>query len=725
MATSTPSLDPGYGPADQLALLYTLATRIQRAPHVEAVYREVVEGVRAGVGADRSVLLVVDGGLMRVAAGSGVSEGCRASLEGFAPWRADVVDPEPVVVEDVEADARVAAVRSGLVEEGIRSLTCVPLVHRGRLVGEILLCRDRPEALAEGGVRFAQAIASHLAFLVWRSGTDADQAELLRRFEAERSVLESVVKQMPAGVLVADVPSGRLILSNARAEKLWGRKLRPANEIADYGMWGGLDREGRPLTSTEWPLARAVLHGETVRDEEIAIERRDGSRIIVRMSSAPVLDGQGRRVAAVATVEDVTAERAREARRAFLGEATRALTASLDVGETLATLGRLVVGRYADWCVIHQSRGPGALERVGAMHADASRADRMASLGEGFLSLDDAHPVARAVRDGTAVEASDPETAAAMLTPSDPSAIPPDLAPTAALTFPLVARGRALGALSVARTRGVYDEADRLVLQELTERAALAVDNAVLYEQARTADREKSNFLAVMSHEFRTPLSAILGYADILTAAVHGELNPRQRTHVERVKASVRHLSHLVDEILSYASMEAGQERVRADTVDVAELVREVGGIMEPIAEAAGLELRVRPLEGPVELVTDPSKLRQILINLLSNGIKYTPRGHVELIVEPGPDGVRFRVSDTGPGIAPAHAEDIFEPFWQMEAHNGRRVTGTGLGLAVARRLARVLGGDIRVQSTVGEGSEFIVDLPLAAPPGVAEGAAE
>jgi signal transduction histidine kinase/PAS domain-containing protein len=722
MDTTTQSLEPGHRAEDQLALLFALADGIQRARRVETVYQEVVERLGRAVGADRSALLVVDGGLLRMAASTGMTADCQSRLEGFAPWGVDARDARPVVVGDVRTDERVTSIRATLEGEGVRSMACVPLQYRGRLVGEILLCRDRPEPLGDGVVRFAEAVASHLAFGVWRSGADADQAELLRRFEAERSVLESVVKQMPAGVMVADVPSGRVILSNSLAEKLWGRKLPPANEVADYALWGGLDASGRPLGAVEWPLARSVLHGETVRDQEIAIERRDGSRVMVRMSAAPVLDSQGRRLAAVATVEDVTAERAREERQAFIEKATRALTASLEVPDTLAMLAELVVGRYADWCVIYQSR-PERLERVHVMHADGSNSDRMRELASGSLPFDADHVVARAVRDGAVAVAGDEEEAVSMLWPSEEPAIPADLVPTAALTLPLVARGRGLGALAVARTRGTYDDVEVSVLRELTERGAMAMDNALLYDQARTADKEKSSFLAVMSHEFRTPLSAILGYADILTAQVHGELSVKQRTHVDRMKASVRHLSHLVDEILSYASMEAGQERVRAEKVDVAVLAREVGEIMEPIAEAAGLELRLRVAEGAVEMVTDASKLRQILINLLSNGIKYTGTGHVELALDTEAECVRFRVTDTGPGIEAAFAEDIFEPFWQMEAHNGRRVTGTGLGLAVARRLARVMGGDIQLRSAVGSGSEFIVELPRTGADGVAEGA--
>jgi signal transduction histidine kinase/PAS domain-containing protein len=720
MESSTSSLLLGFRPADQLALLYALADQIQRARSVESIYQEAVEGLGAAVGAQQSGLLVVDDGRMRMEAWSGKSEECRSSLDGFAPWRPDARDPGPVVVADVEADGRVEPVRGALVREGLRSLACVPLLYRGRLVGEIVLLREAPGAFEEDAIRFAEAIGSHLAFAIWRTRTDTDQAELLRRFEAERSVLESVVKQMPAGVLVADVPSGRVILSNARAEGLWGRTLPPANQVSDYAMWGGLDRAGRPLAPEDWPLARAVLRGETVRGEEIALERRDGTRITIGMSAAPILDSQGRRLAAVATVEDVTASRAQEARQAFIEEATRALTSSLEVQATLSTLGSLVLSRYADWCVIHQCREPDRIERVHALHADPARADRMGPLAGGFLAMDSDHPAASAVREGAMVTADGAVQAMAMMAPDESVALPPELTPTAAMTLPLRARGRVLGAVSVARTRGGYDATDRALLTELADRAAMAMDNALLYEQARLADRQKASFLAVMSHEFRTPLSAILGYADILTAEVHGDLNPRQRTHVDRVKASVRHLSHLVDEILSYASMESGQERVRLEPVDVVGIARDVAEIMEPIAEAAGLELWLRLADGPVEQVTDASKLRQILINLLSNAIKYTGSGHVELALEPLESIIRYRVLDTGPGIAEAHIDDIFEPFWQMEAYTGRRVTGTGLGLAVARRLARVLGGDIQVETEVGAGSEFIVDLPRAAPDAVA-----
>jgi signal transduction histidine kinase len=265
------------------------------------------------------------------------------------------------------------------------------------------------------------------------------------------------------------------------------------------------------------------------------------------------------------------------------------------------------------------------------------------------------------------------------------------------------------------RSLGLIYETDVQLLLEVAARAGLAIDNATLFEQARAADRAKAEFLAVMSHEFRTPLSAILGYADILMARVHGELNAKQQAHLDRVKASVRHLTFLVDEILSFASMEAGRERVLAHDTELGALVADAASLMEPMAETAGLALRVRVPDEPIEVHTDPSKVRQIVINLLSNALKYTPAGEVRVTLDADASTVYCRVADTGPGIAPEHAEQVFEPFWQVN-RSRPGITGTGLGLAVSRRLARLLDGDVVLESRVGEGSQFTVVLPRTAP---------
>ena len=722
---TTPSVSDRPGRLDQLALLYAMADHIQRARHVDVIYEEAVSGLRKILQADRAAILIQEGdGVMRFKAWENLSSEYRSAVEGHSPWQPRERDPRPVLVEDA-ADGSLGELEEVVRREGIGALAFIPLLHRGRLLGKLMIYYDRPRTFLPEEIRLAEAIASHVSFSIWRGRADADQAELLRRFEAERSVLESVVKQMPAGVLMADAPSGRIIMSNPQVDATWGRSLRHASSVEDYAAWEGVRSDGTEMAAADWPLARSVRSGETVQGEEIRIRRGDGSEGVVRMSSAPVRDSQGRQLAAVATVYDITDEVEAERDRVFLEEATRALNASLDLEETLEDLARLVVGRYADWCVIHRVEADRVINSV-SVHRDPQRdTTARALVGRSFRMGDDG-PVSWAIRERKPVLGPEvTDELLHMVYPSDAERRENvrGMGTSSFMVLPLVARDRPLGAVSLMRSEGRYAGKDLDLMTEFARRAALAVDNAILYGHAKEADSAKANFLAVMSHEFRTPLSAILGYSDILTAEVHGELNTMQRRHLERVKASVRHLSHLVDEILSFASMEAGRERVRKEPVEVVSLAAEAASIMEPIAEASGLELRVRLPTRPINTMADGSKVNQILINLLSNAIKYTPHGHVEMSVLLEGDGLRCSVTDTGPGIAPEHMENVFTPFWQVERSDGRRISGTGLGLSVARRLARLMDGDVTLKSVVGEGSTFTLELPIEAQPEVADGA--
>jgi signal transduction histidine kinase len=174
---------------------------------------------------------------------------------------------------------------------------------------------------------------------------------------------------------------------------------------------------------------------------------------------------------------------------------------------------------------------------------------------------------------------------------------------------------------------------------------------------------------------------------------------------------SARHLLQLIEEILSYARMEAGREQVRPERTTLRDLLDEVAALTEPLARERGLAFRVQHADG-TELVTDVPKVRQILLNLLTNAVKFTEEGEVELGFEEDQDHVRLLVRDTGPGIDPENQERIFDPFWQVAHPQTRRTGGTGLGLSVARRLARLMGGDLDVRSAPGQGSTFIVELP-------------
>jgi signal transduction histidine kinase len=193
---------------------------------------------------------------------------------------------------------------------------------------------------------------------------------------------------------------------------------------------------------------------------------------------------------------------------------------------------------------------------------------------------------------------------------------------------------------------------------------------------------------------------------------VLGAMTEAQQDVLERMRAVTQHLTAMIEEVLTYSSLEVGQERVRPTEFLVADLVRAAAAVIEPLVRQKHLALHVDLPDASERMVADVDKLRQLLVNLLGNAVKFTARGQVGLAVSVTPDEIRFRVHDTGVGIAPADHERIFEPFMQLDAGLTRRYGGTGLGLYVARRLAELLGGRIDVESTLGAGSTFTVTMP-------------
>jgi signal transduction histidine kinase len=240
---------------------------------------------------------------------------------------------------------------------------------------------------------------------------------------------------------------------------------------------------------------------------------------------------------------------------------------------------------------------------------------------------------------------------------------------------------------------------------------------------ADEANRAKSDFLAMMSHELRTPLTAIIGFGDLLYEGISGPLGELPRSQVGRIRQGARHLLALIEDILAYSRIEAGKQEISIEMVNVGDLAQETAAVVEPLATKKRLALRVNVPEVRVAIATDARKLRQILLNLLGNAVKFTERGEVVLTVErDAAGGVAFRVRDTGGGIAPTHLERIFQPFEQVDTSLANRHQGTGLGLGLSRKLAHLLGGELSVESQLGIGSTFTLLLPacLPAPTGTA-----
>lgn len=227
-------------------------------------------------------------------------------------------------------------------------------------------------------------------------------------------------------------------------------------------------------------------------------------------------------------------------------------------------------------------------------------------------------------------------------------------------------------------------------------------------EVAEEASRSKSRFLAAMSHELRTPLNGILGYVDLLNLGLEGSLTEGQTKQVARIRRGATHLAGVIDQILTFARLEGEEGHMHLATVDLVDVATEATEMSEPAYVEAHLQLVRDFPTASVVVRTDPVKVRQILLNLLSNAVRFTRHGGVEVSVRNEDGWARVDVRDSGIGIDPAHIELVFEPYWQLERDKG----GTGLGLSVTREFARRLGGEVTVESVPGSGATFTLCLP-------------
>ena len=438
----------------------------------------------------------------------------------------------------------------------------------------------------------------------------------------------------------------------------------------------------------------------------------------------------------LATIHSLLRVRRAEEAQRFLAQTGAILSTSLDWLTTLRNVARASVPVLADWVVVYTAGEGEPLQATAWAHADPSREAELGPLiahAAGRLAREDT-PVARALRSGRTelVSAVSPEGALGSQEDAQLREALRTLDTHSLVAAPLTTRGRSVGALVLERggRRPAFDPGDVALAEELARRAALAIDNARLYVEAESARREaeaarlqaeaanrvKSDFLTTMSHELRTPLNAIAGYVDLLEMGLRGPITDQQRDDLLRIRRSQQHLAGLIEEVLSFAKLEAGQVRLQLEDIPLDGVLADVEALMAPQLREKRLRYTCESCGAGVRVHADRDRLRQILLNLLSNACKFTSEGGaVRVECEAHANSVALRVHDTGVGIPEDKIDAVFEPFVQVDGRLTREHQGTGLGLAISRDLARAMGGELRATSEMGTGSVFELTVPRGA----------
>ena len=404
------------------------------------------------------------------------------------------------------------------------------------------------------------------------------------------------------------------------------------------------------------------------------------------------------------------AEAARQ-RATFLGEASAILASSLEWEATLASVARLAVPGIADWCTVDvpETLAPGA-PPLAVAHVDPAKVARALEWRRRWPPDPDAPGGApRVIRTGRSeLREEIPDAMLVAATADDDQLrIARELGASSAMVVPLSARERTLGAITfvAAESGRRYGPADLAMAEELGRRAGLAVDNARAWDEAQRAIRGRDEVLAVVSHDLKNPLEAVLLCSSLLLRTPE---SPRVQRHAEALLRAATRMDRLIRELLDLSSMDAGRFRVEMRPERLERVVEETLALLAPLAAEKQIALSAAGVPLEMEIPCDRERLLQVLSNLVGNALQFTPRGgSVAVRLALREQEVEVAVSDDGPGIPPEDLPRVFDRYWK--SHSRR---GTGLGLAIARGIVEAHGGRLHVESRIGTGSTFTFTLP-------------
>jgi PAS domain S-box-containing protein len=516
------------------------------------------------------------------------------------------------------------------------------------------------------------------------------------------------------------------VLAGVAAVDLQGRQTYVNRAFADMVGWDVVDLIGASEPFVYWPLEEhtrirtalgRVMETDTpTLRAELIFRRRNEERFDVLALAAPLHDPIGKPVGYVLSSYDITERKWAERSAAFLAEAGEILNGSLEERATLKAIGNLVVPHFADWCFVDLMTAEGASERIAAAHADPAQGPLAERFIRIYAAIDPPLGVSKTFVDGRSILMADVSDSDLQRLARDPDHLEAlrALEMHSFFAVPMNSRGRTLGVITFIATspQRSFRGRDIALAEELARRAALAMDNARLYMQTQEANRAKDEFLAKLSHELRTPMTAILGWVHMLQlGALSSEDTDRALSDIAQ---STRAQARLVEDILDISRIVTGKLTVEIEPVRLADIVNSAAAVVRPPAEAKRQTIEIDLLVPDIIVAGDSARLQQVFWNLLSNAVKFTPPdGAIRVAVDqPDSETATVIVSDTGPGISAQLLPVIFERFHQGE--RGARLGGLGLGLAIAKDVVELHGGSIRAHSQgPNQGATFTVTLPV------------
>ena len=587
--------------------------------------------------------------------------------------------------------------------------------------------------LIDRTLSFAAVAASSMFFLVtlvWRSviamnETDQERLKTEGSLAIERSRLAAVIDNLPAGVIIGEVPSGKIILSNNYVREVLKFTFLDTPGTSTFNLnLEGYHPDGSPLSKDDWPLSRAIRDGTPTRNQEMLLRCGDGNLRMISTYSAPIYSDSGQLQAAVLLSFDITSKKRKEDWTHFVATSSQLVTSTLDDEKTFQAMVATAVPALADFCFVDILEQNGTFRRIAWKHADVKIQYDLESFFENYPSNLFLTPFAEAaIHNGKSVfiKNFNDEQHKQYLTLEKSDEFINSLNLKSMITVPLGSKKTMVAALTLCVTSfsgRIFEDIDYENAKEFSGYLTIALENIILYRQslksqeaAEEASAAKTRFLANMSHEIRTPLGAITGFLELLQNS--GDSKTDVQHYMSVINRNSQQLLSLIDDILDLSKVEAGKMTVEKTDFSLVEMIKDLASIFGFRAEEKGIDFKITfetPL--PDKIISDPVRLRQILSNILGNAVKFTNAGQVELLIHYENDLLRFTVQDSGPGIRADQAVHLFQPFSQADPSTTRVFGGTGLGLVISQRLARLLGGNVQLQvSQPGQGSTFVITL--------------